>query len=252
MLRRVELLFTLGVSSPRHLHDSASDGPPPTYLDTLSTIPLVWILAGALVIVALAVLSAFWRRRRSVDLERPAIRADADVDRDRRLLMTYGTAGLLSAGLGGVRIWQSGSGSSGDSVFDIGQLRDKVGPCFNNSPLGPPFTQPLFIPPAIPPSRVTATADIYDISEARGEAIIVPGFTTPIWGYSVANLPVTTPGPTILARKGREVILNVHNNLPPNEDPSSIIVEQEIDPRKHPFHDSSTSVHLHGINDQHD
>jgi spore coat protein A len=180
-------------------------------------------------------------------------RREHDVDADRRLLLKYGTAGLLSAGLGGAHIWglQSGFSDSHEHGFDIGQLSDKVGPCFDNSPIGRPFTQPLTIPPAIPPTRVVGTDDIYDIWESRGETVIVPGFTTAIWGYNLAGLPAITPGPTILARKGRRVIVNFENRLPPDEDPSGIILEQEIDPRKHPFHDSSTVVHLHGINADH-
>jgi FtsP/CotA-like multicopper oxidase with cupredoxin domain len=101
------------------------------------------------------------------------------------------------------------------------------------------------------PTQVVGTDDIYDIWESRGEAVIVPGFVTPIWGYNAPGLPAISPGPTILARRGRRVIVNFENRLPPNEDPSGVIVETEIDPAKHPFHDSSTSVHLHGINADH-
>ena len=181
-------------------------------------------------------------------------RNDREVDTDRRRLVTYGTAGLVSASLGGVSLWGLQSGSSGSADhhgFDIGQLSDRLGPCFNNSPLGPPFTQPLVIPPAIPPTRVDGGDDIYDIWESRGETEIVPGFRTPIWGYNLAGLPAITPGPTIQARKGRRVVINFENRLPPNEDPTGVIITTEIDPRKHPFHDSSTSVHLHGINADH-
>jgi FtsP/CotA-like multicopper oxidase with cupredoxin domain len=98
---------------------------------------------------------------------------------------------------------------------------------------------------------LVGTDEIFDIWESRGETVIVPGFVTPIWGYNAAGLPAITPGPTIIARKGRRVIINFENRLPPDEDPSGIIEEQEIDPRKHPFHDSSTVVHLHGINADH-
>jgi FtsP/CotA-like multicopper oxidase with cupredoxin domain len=130
-------------------------------------------------------------------------------------------------------------------------LSDRVGPCFNNSPQGRPFTQLLPIPPVISPTQVVGTDEIYDIWESRGEAVIVPGVVTPIWGFHAPGQPPTSPGPTILARKGRRVIVNFENHLPPNEDPSGIIEEQEIDPEKHPFHDSSTVVHLHGINADH-
>src|SRR5918998_420439 len=86
---------------------------------------------------------------------------NGEVDTDRRRLVKYGTAGLVSASLGGVSLWglQSGSGSSDHHDFDIGQLSDRVGPCFNNSPLGRPFTQPLVIPPALTPTRVDGGDD---------------------------------------------------------------------------------------------
>ena len=42
-----------------------------------------------------------------------------------------------------------------------------------------------------------------DIRESRGEALIAPGFTTPIWGVSIAGQPVTTSRQTTLARKRR-------------------------------------------------
>jgi FtsP/CotA-like multicopper oxidase with cupredoxin domain len=134
---------------------------------------------------------------------------------------------------------------------DIGLLHDQLDPCFNNSPIGPPFTERVPIPPAIPPQSVTATDDIYSIFESPGVARIVPGFDTPIWGYNLPGLPGISPGPTILARKGRRVVVAFHNNLPPNEDPATIIVTTPQDPSKHPFLTSSTVVHLHGINTDH-
>jgi spore coat protein A len=137
----------------------------------------------------------------------------------------------------------SGSGSSG---FDPDQLRDQVDPCFNNSPVGPPFTQQLPIPPAksAVPSP-DASADTYVIEERRGEAQIVPGRVTPIWGYDGM-----VPGPTILARKPRRVVVTFVNNLPPNEDPTGL--KDESPPsEEHEFLPSSTVVHLHGINGDH-
>jgi spore coat protein A, manganese oxidase len=235
--------------SSAHVHQPSASTSPSTLIEALQALSIASAIA-ALAMLAFIVVVAVWRaHRRSPPRQRPTP-ATPTIDRERRLVVKYGTAGLLSAGFGGIGILQSGSsGSSGG--FDIGQLSDNVGPCFNNSPLARRFAQPLFIPPAIPPTRVVGTDDIYDIWESRGETVIVPGFKTPIWGYSLAGQPATFPGPTILARKGRRVIVNFENRLPPNEDPSGIILEQEIDPRKHPFHDSSTSVHLHGINADH-
>jgi len=214
------------------------------------------VIFVAAAVISGAVLFMLERRARR---GRRARKTSASDQPDRRLFLKFGAAGIASASLSRA-VWsfpedgamsQSGSGSGAVNRFDPGQLSDRIQPCFNNSPFARPFTQPLPIPPAIPPSRVVGTDDIYDIWESRGETVIVPGFVTPIWGYNVAGGPAITPGPTILARKGRRVIINFENRLPPNEDPTGIILEQEIDPAKHPFHDSSTSVHLHGINADH-
>jgi spore coat protein A, manganese oxidase len=219
------------VEARQHAHGVSADQSTPG-------LTLLLLATGAAIVVALAL-----RRRHQ-----------PPHDPERRKLFKYGGAGLLSASFGGLSLLQLQSDSSGSSpadTLDEGQLSDRVDPCFNNSPIGPPFTQPLQIPPALRPTQVLGTDDIYDIWESRGETVIVPGFVTPIWGYNAPGLPAISPGPTILARKGRRVIINFENRLPPDEDPSGVIVETEIDPRKHPFHDSSTSVHLHGINADH-
>jgi spore coat protein A len=130
---------------------------------------------------------------------------------------------------------------------DPGTLRDHISPCFNNSPVGPRFTQPLPIPPtAQAVNAPDAGEDTYVIQEQRGVTQIVPNRTTPIWGYNGL-----TPGPTILARKGRPVNVTFVNNVPPNEDPTGLIDKNPPDPDDHPFAPSSTVVHLHGINGDH-
>src|SRR3954464_2102498 len=130
--------------------------------------------------------------------------------------------------------WNVSAGVSGASALqdaDPNTLRDKIDPCFNNSPVGRPFTQPMPIPPtASPVPNPDAAEDTYVLREQRGEAQIVPGRVTPIWGYEGI-----TPGPTILARKGRQVNVTFVNNLPPAEDPSGIIDENPQDPVDHPF-----------------
>lgn len=131
-------------------------------------------------------------------------------------------------------------------VPDASLLRDQVQPCFNNSPVGPPYAQKMSIPPAINPVPDSqAGTDTYQITEQRSETEIVPGVKTPIWGYNGI-----TPGPTILAEKGRPVRVNFTNDLPPGEDPSSIILKQPPSEGHH-FQPSSTAVHLHGINASH-
>src|SRR3954466_16340912 len=71
-----------------------------------------------------------------------------------------------------------------------------------------PFTQPLKIPPVLQPSRTDATTDYYNVSIQAGTANIIPGKTTPIWGYNGQF-----PGPTIVATKGRPVSVHMTNNL---------------------------------------
>src|SRR5438552_2259895 len=67
-----------------------------------------------------------------------------------------------------------------DSAFfdqDPNLLRDKIDPCFNNSPVGPAFTQEMPIPPtASPVPNPDAAEDTYVLREQRGEAQIVPRF----------------------------------------------------------------------------
>src|SRR5689334_16907724 len=71
-----------------------------------------------------------------------------------------------------------------------------------------PFSQPLKIPPVLQPSRTDATTDYYNVNIQSGTANIIPGKTTPIWGYNGQF-----PGPTIVANKGRAVSVHVTNQL---------------------------------------
>jgi FtsP/CotA-like multicopper oxidase with cupredoxin domain len=159
----------------------------------------------------------------------------------RRRLLKYGTVGVAGLGFGLNGAWRA---AADDSSFD--QLRDHVDPYFDRSPVGPPFTQSLVIPPALSPSFQTATTDVYAITEQRASTEFVPGIATPIWGYNGIF-----PGPTILARKGRPVQVTFTNGLPPNEDPSGLIDRQPVDPAEYHFTPSSTVVHLHGLNGDH-
>ena len=134
--------------------------------------------------------------------------------------------------------------SNQDAALDPGLsvLRDRVDPCFNDSPVKPPFLAPLPIPaPAVPQ---TGTLDNYVITEQRSQTEIIPGITTPVWAYNGQ-----VPGPTILARRLRPVDVNFVNSLPPNEDPSGVIFDSPAP--EGDFIPSSTVVHLHGINAEH-
>ncbi len=96
-----------------------------------------------------------------------------------------------------------------------------------DSKLPAPFNTPFVMPPVAQPVKVTATADIFDITMKSFRAEVIPGYQTELWGYNGSF-----PGPTINARRGRETIVR-HTNALPGVHP---------DLRYKPW----TSVHLHG------
>ena len=80
------------------------------------------------------------------------------------------------------------------------------------------FSAPLPILPTLAPTSSDQTTDYYDITMQVGQKEIIPGQLTTIWGYNGIY-----PGPTIVAQRGRTVVVRQVNNLP-----------------------ESMSVHLHG------
>ncbi|MDQ6913294.1 MAG: multicopper oxidase domain-containing protein, partial [Verrucomicrobiota bacterium] len=80
------------------------------------------------------------------------------------------------------------------------------------------FAVPLPIPAVLTPTSSDATTDYYNLTMQVGQKQIIPGKLTTIWGYNGLF-----PGPTIIAKRNRRVVVQQFNNL------------QE-----------STSVHLHG------
>ncbi|MEU3778821.1 multicopper oxidase domain-containing protein [Streptomyces sp. NPDC032472] len=78
----------------------------------------------------------------------------------------------------------------------------------STAPLPAPFAVPLPIPPTVRPARSEDGADIYELEQREGQARILPGLTTTVWGYDGIF-----PGPTIRARSGRRTKVRVHNNL---------------------------------------
>jgi spore coat protein A len=72
-----------------------------------------------------------------------------------------------------------------------------------------PFRRDLPRIPELLPVRRTRTQDVYDVAIREGMAEVLPGFQTPIYGYDGVY-----PGPTIRARKGREVVVRQRNTLP--------------------------------------
>jgi FtsP/CotA-like multicopper oxidase with cupredoxin domain len=144
---------------------------------------------------------------------------------------------------------QSATATDGGAQFNNPDLKedelaDITQPCQTDSPLARPFSVAMPIPPALTPVP-TPTSDQYDITEEASTAEIIPGITTPVWGYDGL-----VPGPTIMARKGRPALVTFRNRLPFGDDANNIEFDPPLDPKDHPFIPSSTVVHLHGINDE--
>jgi len=95
------------------------------------------------------------------------------------------------------------------------------------SRLPAPFTVPFATPPVLAPIRTTAATDYFLLTQKPASVEILPGLKTTIWGYNGI-----TPGPTIVARRGRNTVVRQINALP------------DLHPtlRYKPW----TSTHLHG------
>lgn len=78
-----------------------------------------------------------------------------------------------------------------------------------SSPVVERFQTPLPIPPVATPARSDATTDYYEITQRQAWVEILPGYSTRIWGYDGQF-----PGPTIRARRGRQVAIDHLNALP--------------------------------------
>src|SRR3954453_17127619 len=118
-------------------------------------------------------------------------------------------AGVATVGLFGAGQWQVYADVVGGQA-----LRDVISPCFNDSPVGPPFAANMPIPPLKRPNTGTPTA--YTVVEKRSEAEIIPGIKTPVWSYDG-----TVPGPTFLVDKSEvkdtanPINVTFQNALPP-------------------------------------
>ncbi len=72
-----------------------------------------------------------------------------------------------------------------------------------------PFTLPLTVPSVLAPERTDETTDYYRITQRPASATILPGYSTPIWGYNG-----TFPGPTLVSQRGRRTVVTHRNELP--------------------------------------
>jgi FtsP/CotA-like multicopper oxidase with cupredoxin domain len=82
-----------------------------------------------------------------------------------------------------------------------------------------PFQADLPIPPILQPVRRDATTDFYQITQRASTHEFIPGISTPVWSYNG-----TVPGPTIMVRKGRRVVVTHFNRLPPGGDFGNMVV----------------------------
>jgi FtsP/CotA-like multicopper oxidase with cupredoxin domain len=96
-----------------------------------------------------------------------------------------------------------------------------------SSGLPAPFSLPFVRPPVLSPVRTDATTDYYRLTQQQALVEILPGKQTAIFGYNGI-----TPGPTIVAQRGRPVVVQQINALP----------------QVHPTlgYTPYTSTHLHG------
>lgn len=76
-------------------------------------------------------------------------------------------------------------------------------------PVPAPHQVPLPIPSVLAPVRTDATTDYYEITQRPATAEIIPGLMTPLWTYEG-----TFPGPTLVSRSGRRVVVKHTNGLP--------------------------------------
>jgi spore coat protein A, manganese oxidase len=72
-----------------------------------------------------------------------------------------------------------------------------------------PFKVPLPVPPVLQPVRTDTGIDYYEMTQRVGKAEILPGLETEVWGYEGIF-----PGPTIVSRSGRKIVVRQTNDLP--------------------------------------
>lgn len=70
------------------------------------------------------------------------------------------------------------------------------------------FSLPFRVPPVLRPTRSDASGIYYSVTQRAASVPILPGLSTPIWGYEGIF-----PGPTIMGRTGRPVIVTHRNEL---------------------------------------
>jgi len=76
------------------------------------------------------------------------------------------------------------------------------------APTPEPFIRPLLNPPVLRPTFRTPTHDVYRMRIKEADVEVVPGLHTRLWTFDGRF-----PGPTLLARRGRPVLVEQSNEL---------------------------------------
>ncbi|TRY18173.1 multicopper oxidase family protein [Tessaracoccus rhinocerotis] len=76
-------------------------------------------------------------------------------------------------------------------------------------PLPEAFRSRLPIPPVLEPVHRDGTTDYFEVTQKVGQAAILEGLKTEVWGYNGI-----LPGPTIVSRSGRRTVVTHRNELP--------------------------------------
>ncbi|MDP3969754.1 MAG: multicopper oxidase family protein [Nocardioides sp.] len=117
-------------------------------------------------------------------------------------------AGLAASAVAGASSTLSGCGLDGGGP--VNSTESSAGRIQNSTATLPqPFTLPFRVPDVLAPVRQDATTDYYEITQRAADVTILPDTTTQVWGYEG-----TFPGPTIVSRRGRRVIVRHRNELP--------------------------------------
>ncbi|AYF78946.1 multicopper oxidase family protein [Nocardia yunnanensis] len=116
----------------------------------------------------------------------------------RRALLR-GSAALGAVGVAAaVGAWQWSVDSPADRLHLTSRAR-----------LPEPFTVPLTMPPVLAPVARDDTTDYYRIVQRAADVEVLPGYSTPIWGYNGVF-----PGPTIVSNRERRTVVTHRNELP--------------------------------------
>ncbi|QKV74048.1 multicopper oxidase family protein [Amycolatopsis sp. Hca4] len=98
-----------------------------------------------------------------------------------------------------------GSAAGAAVLFPVNRLASALS---DDPPGVPPFSLPLPVPPVLKPAHRTADTDFYDMRISETELEILPGFRT-----RTLTFAGSFPGPTVRARRGREVVIRQFNGL---------------------------------------